>query len=66
MRQELPCAVHQCHLKVLGVLKDEKVKEPRARMRVEKALVLIRDIAEGRAGADHLRDLRGGGRIPPG
>jgi putative selenate reductase YgfK subunit len=59
MRQELPCAVHQCHLKVLGVLKDEKVKEPRARMRVEKALVLIRDIAEGRAGADHLRDLRG-------
>jgi len=59
MRQELPCAVHQCHLKVLGVLKDDKVKEPRARMRVEKALVLIRDIAEGRAGGDHLRDLRG-------
>lgn len=53
------CAVHECEVKIRGILRHERVKEPRARMRVEKALVLVEDIARGRASPDHLRDLKG-------
>lgn len=57
MAQEIPCPVNRSRQAVASSLKEGCIREPRARMRAEKALVLLEDIAGGRGGPEHLRDL---------
>ncbi|MGQ9655953.1 MAG: FAD-dependent oxidoreductase, partial [Thermodesulfobacteriota bacterium] len=57
MVQDVPCPVNQSRQAVASALRQGFVREPRARMRAEKALVLLEDMAGGRAGPEHLRDL---------
>lgn len=57
MVQDVPCPVNQSRQDVASALRQGFVREPRARMRAEKALVLLEDMAGGRAGPEHLRDL---------
>lgn len=52
------CPVHELRTKVAFALVEERVREPRARMRVEKALVLLDDVAQGRASAEHVFSLK--------
>ncbi len=58
MAQESTCPVREIHQEVASALAQESIKEPRARMRAEKLLVLLEDIAQGRAGSEHLADLK--------
>jgi len=57
MVQESTCPVQETRQAVASALGEERVREPRARMRAEKLLVLLEDIAQGRAGSEHLADL---------
>lgn len=58
MVQENTCPVQEIRQEVASALAQERIREPRARMRTEKLLVLLEDIAQGRAGSEHLADLR--------
>lgn len=58
MTLENTCPVQEILQEVAGNLAQKRIREPRARMRVEKLLVLLEDIAQGRAGSEHLAGLR--------
>ncbi len=58
MSRENNCPVQEALQEVASALGEERIREPRARMRAEKLMVLLEDIAQGRAGFEHLSDLR--------
>lgn len=58
MAQETACPGQEIRQELASALAQERIREPRVRMRAEKLLVILEDMAQGRAGPEHMTDLR--------